>query len=61
MQQEDGMTLWNGGAFGPEGGLYVTIVLVVAILVVLLFCRNRDLGQHADPVSVQQELLIGSR
>lgn len=38
-------TLWNGGAFGPEGGLCVTIVLAVAIFLVILFLQNRDLGQ----------------
>ncbi len=28
----EGKTLWNGGAFGLEGGLAVTIILVVGIL-----------------------------
>lgn len=48
--QKDNMTLWNGGAFGPEGGLCVTFVLIAAILIVWLFCKNRDLGQTADPI-----------
>lgn len=48
--QNDNMTLWNGGAFGPEGGLCVTFVLIAAILIVWLFCKNRDLGQTADPI-----------
>ncbi len=38
-------TIWNGGTFGPEGGLCVTLVLIVAILIVTLFCQNQDLGQ----------------
>lgn len=46
--QTDDMAIWNGGAFGPEGGLCVTFVLIVAILLVWLFCKNRDLGQTAD-------------
>lgn len=41
--------LWNGGSFGPEGGLCVTAVLAVGILLLLL-CRNRDRGQKALPV-----------
>lgn len=49
-EQTDKMSIWNGGAFGPEGGLCVTIVLIAAILLVWLFCKNRDLGQIADPI-----------
>lgn len=45
MRPVEDAAIWNGGAFGPEGGLCVTIVLVAAILVVLLFCKNKDLGQ----------------
>ncbi len=33
--------IFNGGAFGPEGGLGVTIVLFIGI-VVLLFMKNKD-------------------
>jgi membrane protease YdiL (CAAX protease family) len=31
---ETGNDLWTGGAFGPEGGLVVTVVLLVSMLVV---------------------------
>lgn len=34
-------TMFNGGAFGPEGGLGVTIVLFVGI-VILLFMKNKS-------------------
>lgn len=34
-------TLFNGGDFGPEGGLGVTIVLVIGIIVVL-FMKNKE-------------------
>ncbi len=47
QQTEDG-AIWNGGVFGPEGGLCVTFVLVVSILIVWLFCKNKNLGQTAD-------------
>ena len=33
-------SLWNGGSFGAEGGLYVTIVLTIAILVMLFTARG---------------------
>ena len=36
-----GNGLFNGGAFGPEGGLGVTIILLIGI-VVLLFMKNKD-------------------
>ena len=38
----EGSTLFNGGAFGPEGGLGVTIVLTIGI-VILLFMKNRKI------------------
>lgn len=37
----EGRTLTNGGAFGPEGGAAVTIVLFLAILVFLLLSDKR--------------------
>lgn len=55
VQTKD-MALWNGGEFGPEGGLCVTFVLIAAILIVWLFCKNRDLGQTAEPVSETAQL-----
>ena len=33
-------SLWNGGSFGAEGGLSVTIVLTIAILVMLFTARG---------------------
>jgi membrane protease YdiL (CAAX protease family) len=41
--QNEGMGIFNGGAFGPEGGLCVTIVLAVATLILLL-SKNKDKG-----------------
>ncbi len=35
-------TVWNGGAFGAEGGLAVTIVLTVGILLVLFVMKDRE-------------------
>ena len=37
------MGIITGGAFGPEGGLCVTIVLVLAT-VIMLFKKNKDKG-----------------
>ncbi|MGQ0604895.1 MAG: hypothetical protein ACT4QE_24705 [Anaerolineales bacterium] len=40
--QEAGPDLITGGAFGPEGGLAVTVMLVVSIVVVaVLLARSR--------------------
>ncbi|MBQ8402968.1 MAG: CPBP family intramembrane metalloprotease [Clostridia bacterium] len=41
--QSEGMGILNGGAFGPEGGLCVTIVLVLATAI-MLFTKNKDKG-----------------
>ncbi len=49
-KQIEHMRIWNGGSFGPEGGLCVTFVLVAAILVVWLFGKNNNIGQTADPI-----------
>lgn len=36
-----GSALWTGGAFGPEGGLVVTLLLLAAVLGVLLWRNER--------------------
>ncbi len=41
--QNKGMGIINGGSFGPEGGLCVTIVLVAATAI-MLFTKNKDKG-----------------
>ncbi len=41
--QNEGMGIINGGAFGPEGGLCVTIVLLAATAI-MLFTKNKDKG-----------------
>lgn len=33
-------TILNGGAFGPEGGLFVTVVILLGILFVKLYYKN---------------------
>jgi hypothetical protein len=38
--KEAGPDWLTGGAFGPEGGVGVTLVLVAGIIVVLLFRRS---------------------
>ncbi len=38
-------TLINGGNFGPEGGLGVTIVLTLSIVVVLFFMKNKEVEE----------------
>ena len=42
-------SFWNGGAFGPEGGFSVTIVMVIAILL-LLFFKKRG-GEELIPLN----------
>ncbi len=42
-----GNGLFSGGAFGPEGGLAVTIVLVIG-LTVLYFTKNKDVYPEID-------------
>ena len=39
--QTDGHWAWHGGKFGAEGGLAVTLVLLVSIAVVLFLLKNR--------------------
>lgn len=39
--EQTGSALLNGGEFGPEGGLIVTAVYVVGILIVLFFDKRR--------------------
>ncbi len=37
-----GNTMINGGAFGPEGGLYVTAIMVIGIIFVVIYYRNNE-------------------
>ena len=48
--QNAGKSWINGGAFGPEGGICVTIVLVVAIAVMLCM-KNKDKGFEDIPMA----------
>ncbi len=38
---KEGSTLFNGGEFGPEGGLAITIVLVIGIIILLPMKNKR--------------------
>ena len=38
---ESANSLMTGGTFGPEGGLPVTIITVIGIVLVILFLRKR--------------------
>ena len=41
----------NGGAFGPEGGLFVTVILLIGFVVVHLYYRNKKFDFLAmDPI-----------
>ena len=44
--QANGKTIWHGGTFGIEGGLAVTIVLLIAILFVTLLYRKKECGEN---------------
>lgn len=54
-------TILNGGAFGPEGGLFVTIVILLGILFVKLYYKNSQFDFMAvDQQSVTPDLLQDS-
>ncbi len=38
----DGKEIWNGGSFGPEGGLCVTFVLAAALLILIFGCKSKE-------------------
>ncbi len=41
----------NGGAFGPEGGLFVTVILLIGFVVVHLYYKNKKFDFLAmDPI-----------
>lgn len=39
---ENGGTLWSGGEFGPEGGIGVTIILAIGIIILTLM-KNKNI------------------
>lgn len=43
-------SFWNGGAFGPEGGFSVTIVMVIAILLLLFWKRQENEAQGTGQI-----------
>lgn len=54
-------SFWNGGAFGPEGGFSVTIIMVIAILLLLFWKKPENeaqetaqIPQSADPQHTAQ-------
>lgn len=47
--QTDGKWIWNGGEFGAEGGLAVTIVLILGILAVLFLMKDRKNEETTEP------------
>ncbi len=42
FENVEGKDIWNGGAFGPEGGICVTIVLTVALLILIFAVRDKE-------------------
>ncbi len=44
--QVSGKGLWNGGKFGIEGGLAVTVILLLANLLVFLLYRKKECGEN---------------
>ncbi len=47
IQQSDTLNLINGGKFGPEGGIAVTVILLTGIIV-LYFMKNKDRFAEVD-------------
>lgn len=50
-------TIWNGGAFGPEGGLFVTIAVILAIVFTYFFYRNSNYDFLLEGASIEQEVV----
>ncbi len=51
-------SILNGGAFGPEGGLFVTVVLLIGFVVVNLYYRNKKFDfLSMDPLPVTEPLM----
>ncbi len=44
---KDGYKWFHGGTFGPEGGLAVTLLLLVALLIAFLIPPRKDIGEDA--------------
>lgn len=45
----EGKALWNGGSFGLEGGLAVTLVLAVGILLIVFLLPNEKEPEATEP------------
>ncbi len=45
---DEGKSLTNGGAFGPEGGIAVTAVLILALMIVIFVPSNRKTKNKAE-------------
>lgn len=52
-------SFWNGGAFGPEGGFSVTIVMVIAILLLLFFKRRGGEELIPSPDTAEEVAVSG--
>lgn len=45
---------WNGGAFGPEGGLFVTIIIILGIFFVFNYYGNKKFDFIASEIAIQE-------
>ena len=59
--------IWNGGAFGPEGGLFVTAIILIGFIVVKLYYKNKkfdflsmDPTPVIEPIAVQPVIMEDS-
>ena len=48
---DEGKSLTNGDAFGPEGGIAVTAVLIVALMIVVFIPSNQKQKISAETPS----------
>lgn len=49
-----GNNIWNGGLFGPEGGLFVTVALLLGLLIVKLYFKNSKFDfMNVDAVEIK--------
>ena len=56
-----GNTIVNGGDFGPEGGIIVTIIILICILLVYRFSKKNVIFTSNDKISSNKNIVCVER